>query len=399
MIDPQTLLPIIVRYLGFVSLTMLVGGFGFVCLILPPGLLSREGYQILDRHLSRVQTVSILIVALTSAADLILRTLAMSGGGVATLGVAIPMVLQHTHFGTVWMIRISLLGLLAAAWWLRLQGASAPSRFAWIAAIPRVGLSGMTWWLRLLGTTAGPRFAWMSFFGACFVALTTTLSGHSADWGDVAVPVLVDWVHLIAISIWIGGLFTFGFVLKRSLATPGMEEMVRLLSSIARLFSRIAVGCVAVFLATGLYSSWLQVGSLSSLVAGPYGWTLLVKLTVVALILMIATVNRVYFLTRLRPSTITHSRPVLTTVRRISGSPRTANETGDDRRIRYRFSRFVRLEWIMVMITLACSALLTQQMPARHVRHLEHLQLHQQHDDSHSSAHEPSPTMPPSTQR
>lgn len=73
MIDLQLLLPIIVRYLGFVSLTMLVGGFGFVCLILPPGLLSREGYQILDRHLGRVQAGSILIVLLTSIVDLVLE--------------------------------------------------------------------------------------------------------------------------------------------------------------------------------------------------------------------------------------------------------------------------------------------------------------------------------------
>ncbi len=398
MIDPQTLLPIIVRYLGFMSLTMLVGGFGFVCLIFPPGLLSREGYQVLNRHLGRVQAGSILIVTLTSAADLILRTLSMSGGSQATLGLALPMVLQHTHFGTVWIIRILLLGLLGAAWWLRLQGAAAPSRFAWIAAIPRVGLSGMTWWLRLLGTTASPQFAWVSFCGACFVALTTTLSGHSADWGDLAVPVLVDWVHLIAISIWIGGLFTFGFVLKRSLAASGTEEMVRALSSIARLFSRIAAGCVAVFLLTGLYSTWLQVGAFSPLVNSPYGWTLLVKLAVVALILMIAAVNRLYFLTQLGPGATHHGQLVFRTIRRVGSHPRAANETGDDRRIRYRFSRFVRLEWIMVMITLACSALLTQLMPARHVHHLEHLKSSAQHGD-HPTAHNGPTAMPSSTQR
>jgi copper resistance protein D len=395
MTDLHTLLPIVVRYLGFVSLTMLVGGFGFVCLILPPRLLSRAGYQILDRHLSRVQAGSILIVTLTSVADLILRTLAMSGGSQATLGLALPMVLQHTHFGTVWIIRAILLGLLGTAWWLRLQGAAAPSRFVWIAAIPRVGLSSMTWWLRLLGTTTSPQFAWASFFGACFVGLTTTLSGHAADWGDLAVPVLVDWIHLIAISIWIGGLFTFGFVLKRSLAAPGTEEMVRALSSIARLFSRIAAACVAVFLLTGLYSTWLQVGALSPLVTSPYGWTLLVKLAVVALILTIAAVNRLYFLTRLGPGATTHGQSVFRTIRRVGDNPRAANETGDDRRIRYRFSRYVRLEWIMVMIALACSALLTQLMPARHVGHLEHLKRHQ-HSGSHPSAHDTPIVMLPS---
>ncbi|MDE2180205.1 MAG: hypothetical protein KGJ40_05050, partial [candidate division NC10 bacterium] len=60
MIDLQTLLPIVIRYLEFVSLTMLVGSFAFVCLILPPGLLSREVYQNLERLLRRVQAGSIL---------------------------------------------------------------------------------------------------------------------------------------------------------------------------------------------------------------------------------------------------------------------------------------------------------------------------------------------------
>lgn len=398
MTNLQTLLPIIIRYLEFVSLTMLVGSFAFVCLILPPGLLSREVYQNLERLLRRVQAGSILIVALTSVADLILRTLTMSGGTMATLGIALPMVLRHTHFGTVWIARILLLGLLGVAWWLRLQGAATPSRFAWIAEIPRVGLSSMTWWLRLLGATASPQFAWGSFFGACFVALTTTLSGHSAAWGDVTVPVLVDWFHLIAISIWMGGLFTFGFVLKRSLATPGMEEMVRALSSIARLFSRIAAACVAVFLLTGLYSAWLQVGSFSALIDAAYGWTLLIKLGLVGGALMIAAINRFYFLTRLAPRVTTHGQPVFRTSRRVSGSLEVANETGDDRRIRYRFSRFVRLEWIMVMVTLACSALLTQLMPARHVRHLEHLKA-SEHHSGQPPAHDMPMAMPPSTHR
>jgi putative copper export protein len=369
MTDLQTLLPIVIRYLGFVSLTMLIGGFAFVCLILPPGLLSHEVYQNLERHLRRIQAGSILILALTSVVDLVLRTLTMSGGTLATLGIALPMVLRHTHFGTVWIARILLLGLLGVAWRLRLQEAA-----------------------------ASPQFAWTSFFGACFVALTTTLSGHAADWGDVSVPALVDWFHLLAVSIWIGGLFTFGFLLKRSLAMADMEEMVRALSSIARIFSRIAAGCVAIFLLTGLYSAWLQVGELSFVVASAYGWTLLVKLSLMALILMIAAVNRYYFLASLGPRATKHDQLIFRTIQRFTDTPRAATQTGGDRRIHYQFARCVRLEWIIVMIVLACSALLTQLPPARHVRHIEHLKPHE-HNGGHSPEHDTPTAMPPPTQR
>jgi putative copper export protein len=244
----------------------------------------------------------------------------------------------------------------------------------------------MSWWLRLLGVTASPRFSGAFFPVASFVALTTTLSGHAADWGNVTVPVLIDWLHLVAVSIWIGGLFTFGFVLKRSLATSDSAEMVPLLSVIARPFSRIAAGCVAVFLATGLYNSWLQVGSVSALVEAAYGWTLMIKLGLVGGVLMIAAVNRYYFLTLLVHRSGRTDGLIFGTICRFIGMSQS------------QFSRFVRLEWMIVVVALACSALLTQLMPARHARHLEHLKS-LEHHSGQPSAHDTPTAMPPPTHR
>ena len=386
MTSPHTLLHIFIRWLEFMGLMTLVGGLAFQSLILPPSLLSRQDYQIIEGHLRRVEVVSLGLVALTSLADLILRTLMMSGGSLTTLGFALPLVLRKTHYGTIWTARIGLLGLLGMAWWLRLQGMATIPRLLWIARLGRIGLLGMAWWLRLLGGTASPRFIRTSFFAASLVALTTTLSGHAADWGDVTVPVLIDWFHLLAISIWIGGLFTFGFVLKRSLAAPGMEGMVQGLSSIAMPFSRMAAACVAVFLATGLYNSWLQVGSISALVDAAYGWTLLVKLVLVGGVLMIAAINRYYFLALLVHRSGGADGLIFRTIRRFISMSQS------------QFSRFVRLEWIIVVVALACSALLTQLMPARHVRHLEHLKS-LEHNGGHPMAHDTPTAMPSSTQR
>ncbi len=357
MIGSHTLLHIFVRWLEFMGLMTLVGGLAFQSLILPPSLLSRQDYPIMERHFRRVQAGSLILVALTSLADLILRTLMMSGSGLATLGFALPLVLRNTHYGTVWIARISLLGLLGIAWWLRLQG-----------------------------STASPRFIRASFLAAFLVPLTTTLSGHAAARGDVTVPVLIDWLHLLAVSIWTGGLFTFGFVLKRFLATPGMEDISHDLSSIARPFSRMAAGCVAVFLATGLYNSWLQVGSISALVDAAYGWTLLVKLVLVGGVLMIAAVNRYYFLTLLVHKSGRVEGLIFRTIRRFTSMPQS------------QFSRFIRLEWMMIVVALACSALLTQLMPARHVRHLEHLKS-LEYNGGHPPAHHMPTPIPPSTQR
>lgn len=346
-----------VRWLEFVGLTTLVGGLAFRCLITRPAILSREEVQTFERHLRPVEAGSIVLLALTSTLDLILRTLVMSGGGLAALPMSLPAVLRHTHFGAIWIARMALVGVL-----------------------------GATWLLRRLGVAATPWSIMASFMGASLVALTTTLSGHAADWGDVTLPTFVDWVHLLAVSIWIGGLFAYGLVLRRSLSAPAMGEVIRGLSSIARTYPKMAAGCVAAFLVTGLYNTWLQVGSISSLVTTAYGQALLVKLGLVGCVLMIAAINRYYFLTLLGHRTSRHDRLVFRTIRRFTSTPPAEEESKGDERIRHQYAQFVRLEWIIVVVALACSALLTQLIPARHIRRHEHYERHAVHQPAHGAA-------------
>ena len=354
---PQTLLHTFVRWLDFVGLTMLIGGVVFRYLIIRSILLPPQGFDSFERRLRRVLAVSISLLALTSLGDLILRTLMMSGGGIADLGPALPVVLRQTHYGAVWTARISLLGLLAMAWLLGRQDA------------------------RRVPFSAG-----FSLFAATLVALTTSLSGHAADWGDFTLPVLIDWLHLLAASTWVGGLFTLGFVLHHSFSPSGEETQTPSLASIVARFSRMAACCVAVFLPAGLYNAWLQVTSLSPLITTSYGWALLAKLSLVGLVLMTAAVNRYYFLPLLESPCGTHDRLLFRIIGRLASARRERREPGDDETIRHRFFRVVRLEWIMVAAALACSALLTQLPPARHIRRHEHRERHAVHQPGQSAA-------------
>jgi len=300
---------------------------------------------------------SIVLVALTSVGDLVLRTMMMSGRALADLGPVLPVVLRQTHYGAVWTARISLIGLLGIGCLFTRPGARARS---WFPAA--------------------------SFVGATLIALTTSLSGHAADWGDATLPVLIDWFHLLAVSTWIGGLFTLGFVLHPSLTPPGKEEPTQGLASIAGRFSTMAACCVAVFLPAGLYNAWLQVTSLSPLVSTSYGRTLLLKLSLVGLVLMIAALNRYYFVPLLRQAPGARDRWIVKTAGRLANSSVPEMKTGDDVRIRRQFLRFARLEWMIVVGALACTALLTQLPPARHIRRHEHRERH--------AVHQPGQTAP-----
>ena len=349
----QTLLHAFVRWTEFVALTTLVGGLVFPCLIVRPPFLLRQEFDRFERRCHSVRALSLLLLGLASLADLLLRSLVMSGRGMADLGAALPAVLHQTHYGVVWISRLGVLGLLGAAWLIRRRGAP-----------------GGAWSVRV------------SVLGATLVALTTTLSGHAADWGDVTLPVLIDWLHLLAISIWIGGLFILGFVLPTSVAPPGKGETVRGLASLAARFSRMAAWCTAVFLVTGWYNAWLQVASLSPLLSTSYGWTLLAKLSLLSLVLMIAAVNRYYFLPQLDHHPGARDRPLFRVFVRFAGKLATGKQHGDPGDMRHQFLKVVRLEWIVAVGMLACAALLTQLPPGRHIRRHEHREQHAVHQSA-----------------
>jgi putative copper export protein len=335
-----------VRWLEFVGLTTLIGGLAFRCVILRSSLLSRDEFASFERLRRGVEASAIVLLALTSIADLLLRTTVMAGGP-ASLVHAVPLVLRRTHYGTVWVGRMGLVGLLGAAW---------------LAA-----------WRRI------PRFPWlalMSLAAATLVALTTTLSGHAADWGDVTVPVLNDWLHLLAISLWIGGLFTLGFVLRASFSSPSEKDRTESLAVIAGRFSRLAVSCAAVFLVTGSYNAWVQVASLSPLITTFYGRTVVAKLSLLLVVLMMAALNRYYFLPLLGHSSGTREQANLRTLDRLAGLLRMRNGPRDGKGISRQFVRSVRLEWLVAVGMLACTALLTQVPPARHIRRHEHREPH-----------------------
>ena len=353
---PQTLLHTFLRWLDFVGVTTLLGGLVFRHLIVRPTLLSHQEFESFAKHFRRVEAGSIVLVALTSVGYLILRTLMMSGTTLVDLGVALPVVLRQTHFGAVWIARLSLVGLLAMAWLLR-----------------RAGVQGLSWSL-------GP-----SLLGATLIALTTSLWGHSADWGDFTLPVLIDWFHLLAISTWIGGLFTFGFVLHASLSPPP-KAAAHGLESIALRFSGMGVCCAVIFLVSGLYNAWLQVTSISRLFTTSYGQTLLVKLSLVLLVLMIAALNRYYFISRLGSSLGARDGLIFRIIARFAATLLMRGGRKDDEKIRQQFFRSIRLEWLVAVGALACTALLAQLPPARHIRLHQHREQHALHQQEHGDA-------------
>src|SRR5262249_53486357 len=156
---------VLTRWVSLAALVALVGSLALAAIVFPP-----DTPESLHRSLARwtVSVAAILLVA--SSGELLLRARTMSGGDLSTALAAVPTVLAHTHFGTIWIVRAVALGTL-------MLSAGRRGRLA----------SGRTLCLALA------------------VALCTSLMGHAADQGDLSLAVFNDWLHVSAAAAWIGG--------------------------------------------------------------------------------------------------------------------------------------------------------------------------------------------------
>ena len=158
--------------------------------------------------------------------------------------------LVRTRWGTLWLSREALLLALTGVLWAQAAG-------------PRP--------LRRERSTA-------ALVLAVAVIAVETLTGHAATLdSNVALAVVADLVHLLAASLWVGGLVALGVGLL-PLARQDRDDFASIVRAGWRPFSRVAAVSVALLLASGSYGMGRQVASLDALVTTPYGKVLSAKI-------------------------------------------------------------------------------------------------------------------------
>jgi putative copper export protein len=320
------LLDTAIRWLGFAALTTLVGGLIAETLLFP-----RDGHAVAEatRSLRRLSFVCLAALVVTSAGELLTRAQTMAGTDLAGAAGAIPTVLGRTHFGTIWIARFALLGAA-----LLLSGAtSRPARIA-------------------------------SLCIALAVSTTTTLTGHSADWGDLTWTAGVDWVHVVSVSAWAGGLLALALVLGRARQWPAA-----LLGGLMRRFSRFAGWCLLAALLSGSYNAWVQLPRVSALWTTFYGRALSAKLLFVLGVVSLGVINRyatIPDLVKQRP------RGIGGRLFRVARLICRRSSRGDRGEPRARLRVGLRREAVLVALVLAATAVLVHSAPARHADHMAH---------------------------
>ncbi|MFE2885070.1 copper resistance CopC/CopD family protein [Streptomyces sp. NPDC059272] len=200
------------------------------------------------------------------------------------------------------------------------------------------------------------------------LALTWASAEHASAGIQVPVAMTSTVLHLLAMSVWLGGLTALLTTLYRA---PSLDA-----APVAR-FSRLAFISVTVLVVTGIYQSWRGLGSWNALTGTSYGRILLVKLGAVVLLLAAAGWSR-QWTSRLTGAEVRLRVPELVRTgadgapASTSDGPPSAGDGGteaaaDDSqdRLRRGLRRSVLVEVAVGVAVLVVTTLLTNTLPGR----------------------------------
>ena len=175
----------------------------------------------------------------------------------------VRMILFETAIGTAWIVRMLALGIVLAA-------ALALERFP----------TAMRIVVLLASSVAIATLVW---------------TGHAGATEGVAGTIhrLSDIVHMLAASIWMGGIASFAWLLFRPAGRTSPTELAITHRALEQ-FSRVGTLVVGLIVLTGLINSQILIGAanIGQIGTTPYGQLLLAKLALFGLMLVLAAANR-----------------------------------------------------------------------------------------------------------
>ena len=255
------------RWLNLLADTIFLGGSIFTLLVWIPTVANRrdKSTDALNRKMTlqsiRMLTGAAVVALFATILSLIIQAYTVAGSSSLTdiTGEAYTIV-SSTRIGTYWTLRMTtvLAAICASTLVLRTKKLSRAS----FSLLLTVGL---------------------------LLSLSTSLTSHNAAATSYfpALNLLSDWIHLVAVGAWVGGLACLVLTL-----TAFKELNGKVLAELIRRFSSVALVSVGVIGLTGLYNLLLEVGSLSALFSTAYGQILLVKLSIFAPMIAFGAINQ-----------------------------------------------------------------------------------------------------------
>ena len=237
--------------------------------------LSVSNQQIQQRFERRFSLPTLLLLLLANGGVLFGQALSITGGNVADAlaPTLLASLLTNGRFGTFWIVRVIVI-LLA----LRLSLYQLQWHRSRRGSHPRLVNTILPWANLLLG---------MALFIA--MAMSSHASAVSGNTGVLAL--VVDWFHLIAAALWVGGMLYIATSYLPVLQKSAVVERVRSLVTVLPYYTPWALAGVVMLAVTGPLSATIEVKSWEQLFATAYGRTLIVKVFLVAALLVTSAIH------------------------------------------------------------------------------------------------------------
>ncbi|WP_350301037.1 copper resistance protein CopC [Peribacillus frigoritolerans] len=173
-------------------------------------------------------------------------------------------VLNATNFGSVWIIEILILLLLFLVIYFMLEN------------------------------TLNKSLPYLSFIIIACLMICKALTGHTAAVPNQVLAVLMDFLHLLSMALWLGGLMALLVILPGLANRQAVQEDKRTFYwSIISRFSKWSFLFVIILIVSGIYSSLQHIPTIHSLFNTTYGQLLLAK---IGLMLVMIVLGGLHFL-------------------------------------------------------------------------------------------------------
>ena len=283
----------VVRGLDYLTIALLLGGLSFLLLAWLPGFaaVSGPGPEWQDangafmRRFRRLLIAAAVLGFLVSVLGILLQ--GASAAGVSLWSSLKGTVIENTmesRFGKVWGARavdwvaigaLVLIGVVLAR--RAADRASAQARSGDGSPVPDRPAPWLLGALLLCGA---------------YLAITPALSGHASIQSPTAVFFPSDVLHVLAASVWVGGIACIVFVLPAATRSLPSRDRSRLLLAALVRFSPLALACVVAIAVTGVVQAYIDVRSLSGLLHSTYGQLIIAKTVLLLILIGLGWANR-----------------------------------------------------------------------------------------------------------
>jgi YVTN family beta-propeller protein len=285
-LDSTSLAAALAHWLVLLASTIWTGALAFEALVLAPARKSAGARRRTLAHDASSSSTVVIVAGLiatliTSVLELAAQAYA-AGGWSGIISGSVLQDILNSHYGQFWIARVAcaVVALGVVAFLARqVRGPDRPIRRALFPMLPVARPAGF----QLLGV-----------LGLGYL-LALAYSGHAAAVSRLlATSVLLDWLHLLANAVWVGGMAAIALALIPALRrqagkdtranAAARDEFLLLLAR----FSPAAFLALATAGFTGMFNAQVHLSSLDELTNTAYGRFLLIKLALIAEIIVLS---------------------------------------------------------------------------------------------------------------